>query len=261
MKIIGLLLIFLPATAFALSPDQWFGRHAEGWFWYIDPSVEEESEESIKEVQPTPPLITAVPFNPKAELEAFQEVLENAQALAIMRPTRDNVLAYLHLQKETMDRSQAFSETWQRVVWTTPELDHTLVRPTSPKAVQAYYDTRNENRKEKLQQLAKTHGLFYFFRKSCPYCEQFSPILSSFAKRHGFFVTAITLDGGSSPSFPHPRLDNGTAQGLGVKTVPALYLVEPRSRSIQPVAFGLLGPTELEERMISLMKTDTGEIL
>ncbi len=248
----------LPILAGATESDRWFQRHAEGWFWYIDPPVEEEAGEAADEI-PAP--AAPAPPDPKAALKAFQEKLENAQALAVMQPTRDNVTAYLYLQKEAMERSQAFAERWQRVVWTTPALDHTLVRPTSPKAVIAYYDTRNKARKLKLQQLARTHGLFYFFRKSCPYCERFSPILKSFAKRHGFHVTAITLDGGASPGFPQPRRDNGTARRLGVRTVPALYLVQPRTRTVQPVSFGLLGPAELEQRLLALMSGDSGETL
>jgi len=255
------LLFVFAVPAEAAQPEQWFQRHTEGWFWYIDPPIEEEIEVLNKEAQATPQPPLPAPLTPMDELKAFQSKLENAQALAIMHPTRDNVIAYLYLQKQAMDRSQTFSESWQRAVWTTPALDHTLVRPTSPKAVNAYYDTRNESRKVKLQQLAQTHGLFYFFRQSCPYCRQFSPILKSFARRHGFHVTAITMDGGPTPGFPTPRMDNGTARRLGVRTVPALYLVEPRSRSIEPVSFGLLGPAELEERIISLMNSDAGETL
>jgi len=251
-------LLLLPMLGDASEDNQWFQRHSEGWFWYIDPPEEEAITEEAQAPQPTPTVIPT--YNPKAELEAFQQVLENAQAQAIMHPTRQNVMAYMYLQKQAMDRSQAFSETWQRVVWATPELDHTLVRPTSPKAVNAYYDERNENRKVKLQQLAKTHGLFYFFRESCPYCRQFSPILASFAKRHGFHVTAVTMDGGTTPGFSNPRRDNGTSIRLGVKTVPAVYLVDPRTRGIQAVSFGLLGPMELEERIMSLMKPNAGEI-
>jgi len=254
-----LILLFLnswPSFSHALEDDQWFQRQAEGWFWYIDPPPEEETaEEEPMEVAPTPsPIIT----DSKAELEVFQEKLENAQALAIMQPTRANVTAYLYLQKEAMDRSQVFSEIWQQIVWTTPALDHTLVRPTSPKAVHAYYDERNNNREHQLRALAQTHGLFYFFRESCPYCKQFSPILKSFAKRHGFHVTAISMDGGPTPGFDDFRLDNGTASRLGVQTVPAIYLVEPKSRHVQPVSFGVLGPTELEERIYSLMNTPRG---
>ncbi|MFQ5469733.1 MAG: conjugal transfer protein TraF [Gammaproteobacteria bacterium] len=262
-----LLTLFLLTTATpwtnAAPSEQWFDRHAEGWFWYVVPPVEEENDKA----EDTPATAIPVPAlsdpkaNPKAELKAFQEKLENAQALAIMQPTDKNVAAYLHLQKQAMDNSQRFAEVWQRVVWVTPELDHTLVRPTSPKAVNAYYDTRNENRERHLQQFAQTHGLFYFFRESCPYCQRFSPILKSFAKRHGFHVTAITLDGGPSPGFPDPRMDNGSARRFGVNTVPAVYLIEPRSRSVQPVSFGLIGPSELEERVTTLIDKNPGDAL
>ena len=258
-SIILFLLLGLPTLAIATEPNPWFQRQTEGWFWYIDPPEEEEIED-VETPESEPAVIPAV-FNPKAELEAFQEKLENAQALAIMQPTQENVIRYLYLQKQAMDNSQRFSETWQRVVWLTPELDHTLVRPTSPKAVNAYYDTRNAQRKVTLEQVAERHGLFYFFRQSCPYCQQFSPILKSFAKRYGFHVTAISLDGGTSPGFPNPRPDNGTAQRLGVTTVPAVYLVQPNTRSVQPVAFGLLGPSELEQRILTLMNSQPGENL
>lgn len=254
-----LLLISLPSLCFAVDEAQWFERQAEGWFWYIDPPPEEEQAEATEEIPvEVTPIPSPIVIDPKAELEAFQEKLENAQALAIMQPTHANVMTYLYLQKEAMDRSQRFSEVWQQVVWTTPALDHTLVRPTSPKAVHAYYDERNDHRKQNLKQLAQTHGLFYFFRESCPYCQQFSPILKSFAKRHGFHVTAISMDGGPTPGFDNYRMDNGTASRLGVQTVPAVYLVEPKSRHVQPVSFGLLGPTELEERIESIMNTPRG---
>jgi len=260
--IILFLLLGLPTLSVATESNQWFQRQAEGWFWYIDPPVEEEETEELIEAAQVPlPAIAPAIFNPKAELEAFQEKLENAQAQAIMRPTHENVMNYLYLQKQAMDNSQRFSEMWQRVVWLTPELDHTQVRPTSPKAVHAYYDTQNANRKVSLEQIAQKHGLFYFFRQSCPYCQQFSPILKSFAKRYGFHVTAISLDGGTSPGFPNPRPDNGAAQRLGVTTVPAVYLVQPNTRSVQPVAFGLLGPSELEQRVLTLMNTDSGGTL
>jgi len=261
-SLVLLLTLALPIVAGATSPDQWFERHTEGWFWYIDPPVEEEeTEEPIEEAKSIAPSIIPAVFNPKAELEAFQEKLKNAQALAIMRPTHENVMSYMYLQKQAMDNSQRFSEMWQRVVWLTPELDHTQVRPTSPKAVHAYYDTRNAQRKVTLEQIAQKHGLFYFFRQSCPYCQRFSPILKSFAKRYGFHVTAISLDGGTSPGFPNPRPDNGAAQRLGVTTVPAVYLIQPNTRSVQPVTFGLLGPSELEQRVLTLMNTNSGETL
>lgn len=260
--LVFLLFSSFPIMAGATPPDQWFERHGEGWFWYIDPPPEEEeNEEPVEKTQTPLPATVPANLNPKAELEAFQEKLENAQALAVMQPTHENVMTYLYLQKQAMDSSQRFAEMWQRVVWLTPALDHTQIRPTSPKAVHAYYDTRNANRKVTLQQIARKHGLFYFFRQSCPYCQKFSPILKSFARRYGFHVTAISLDGGTSPGFPNPRADNGTARRLGVTTVPAVYLVQPNARSVQPVSFGLLGPSELEQRVLTLMNTNPGETL
>jgi len=247
-----LLLIAVPIGIDAMPSAQWFNRQAEGWFWYVVPAVEEEEIKTTDKTQSIPPPAPPIP-DPKAELEAFQKKLDNAQALAIMHSSNENVAAYLHLQKQAMETSQRFAKAWQQVVWTTPELDHTLARPTSPQAVNAYYDTQNTQRKVQLNTIAKTHGLFYFFRAGCPYCQRFSPMLKRLATQHGFHVTAITLDGGTTPGFPNPRVDNGTAKRLGINTVPTVYLIEPRNRSVQPISFGLISPTELEQRIITLI--------
>lgn len=260
IPLLMLSLLAMASTEVHAAPaEQWFRRHAEGWFWYVVPPNEEENETT--EDKPPTAILTPPILDPKAALQAFQEKLENAQARAVMQPTDENVAAYLHLQKQAMANAQRFAEVWQQVVWVTPELDHTLVRPTSPKAVNTYYDTRNAQQKLRLKTIARTHGLFYFFRESCPYCQRFSPILKGFATRHGFHVSAISLDGGTSPGFANPRFDNGTAQRLGVNTVPAVYLIEPKSRSVQPVSFGLIGPSELEERIVGLINKAAGDAL
>lgn len=257
-RLVMVFVLVIPAWTQATPTTQWFNRQAEGWFWYATPPVEEGVKDNTDTTPPDPnPTLLA----PKAALEALQEKLDNAQALAVMHPTTEHVAAYLHLQKQVMETSQRFAKVWQQVVWTTPELDHTLVRPTSPQAVNAYYDNQNAQRKVHLNTVAKTHGLFYFFRANCPYCQRFSPMLKSFAAQHGFHITAISLDGGPSPGFPNPRSDNGTARRLGVKTVPAVYLIEPRTRSVQPVSFGLVGPTELEQRIVSLINKPAGDPL
>jgi len=254
-----LIVMTIPGWVNATPSSHWFNRQAEGWFWYVEPPLEEEHDQA--EETPLTPSLSPINTVPKAALKTFQEKLDNAQALAIMQPTSNNVTAYLHLQKQAMETSQRFANVWQQVVWTTPELDHTLERPTSPQAVNAYYDTKNTQRKVRLNKIAQTHGLFYFFRASCPYCQRFSPILKRIAAKNGFHVTAISLDGGTSPGFPKPRRDNGTAKRLGVKTVPAVYLIEPRSRSVQPVSFGLVSPSELEQRIITLIDHPSGGVL
>lgn len=262
IRLLLLPLLLLPLSGHATSAGEWFGRQAEGWFWYEDPPKDEVKQQ--EKVPPAANATTTMPTQvappPKEVLRAFQERLENAQAQAIMQPSHEHVAAYLYLQKQAMDNSERFANIWQQVVWMTPELDHTQVRPTSPLAIQAYYDARNENTKQSLQQFAETHGLFYFFRSSCPYCQRFAPVLKSFAQRHGFHVTAISMDGGTTLEFPDSRGDNGTARRLGIQTVPAVYLVEPKTRSVQPVSFGLIGPAELEERLMMLM-SGTGDAL
>ncbi len=231
----------------------YFEGHAEGWFWYDDPEPDPAVEERGTE-SPAPPAMPPVPPNdPVAALEALQKDLEHAMAQALMEPTEDNVRAYMVLDQEARARAGNFASTWQRVVWTTPSLDHRLVHPVNDQAVHVFNDAKVELMDDFLRTTAEHYGMFFFFREGCPFCHRFAPVLKAFADTYGFFVTAVSLDGGTLPAFPAPRIDRGMAERLQVETVPAVYLVEPRGGAIYPVAFGYVGHRELAERIYTLV--------
>lgn len=215
-----------------------FEKHAEGWHWYEDSIQKPEGRDQKKEEQ----------FSTE-KIEAQRKNLEQKLHTAIVKPTRENIIAYIITQKALMDQSQRFSEAWQRVVMTTPSLDETLIYPVDQNARHVYYSERNKEITKRIKDLSQEYGLFFFFRKTCPYCHHFAPVVKHFAEKYGWSVLAISLDGGALPEFPYARHDNGIALRLQVTHVPALIALHPQSGQTIPLAYGLISESEIENRV------------
>lgn len=197
----------------AQAEDDFFKRKERGWHWYeIFPKKKE-------------------PQNPEGKTTSASEILskyrkrlENHLARAILNPTSQNVLTYQKAQKEMLDRSQKFSETWMREVFENPRLDHTLKVPVNAKARHLYLDAQKRQVAQTIRGLSETYGLFFFFSGNCPYCHAFAPIVQKFSEEHGWEVLAISMEGGEVKEFPKAVPDNGLAQKWNVEALPPLFL-------------------------------------
>lgn len=233
----------------------YYKRHAEGYWWYQDPEPEETATEEEPE-ETTSSTVVPQPskLDPVATLKAFQEKLEYARAAAILEPTPENIRAYMELNNQSLAKARNFTLAAQKTVWTNPDLDLSLRHPVYDQAVHAFKDERHNLVDRFLRDTARRYGLFFFFKSDCPFCHRFAPILKYFAESYGFEVIPVTLDGGSLPDFPNPRLNNAAGLNLKVNDVPALFLVNPATRQIQPVAYGFISPEELRQRIYTLLQ-------
>ena len=227
------------------TPGTYLLRSSEGWFWYRDPP----------EV-PRPPKASPIPRSRPRELvefEAMQKRLEELKRIAVMNPVDANLLAYMNYQRMVMNKSEVFAQSWQRLVWTTPELDYGLTgRPTNSMAIGVFDEQQRERQAQAVRGLAATHGLIFVFRSDCPYCHRFAPILKRFEQEFGLLVLPVSLDGRGLPEYPSPQMDNGIATRLNASVVPALYLTAPSKREIRPIGFGVMALTDLVERIAVL---------
>ena len=107
--------------------------------------------------------------------------LEEARATAILDPSPARVSAYLRLQQAVLQRSAAFSDSFRRTVWATPDLDYTLRRPVGALAKQLWSDERRQARGAALASLGERYGLIYLGDPACAGCRVFGPLLRAFA--------------------------------------------------------------------------------
>ena len=245
------------AVAEASTAD-YFSRNAQGWFWYEEPEVTQD-EEKQEQAAMSADTVATVPDDPLDQLERIQKTIARAEARAVLYPTEENVGEYLRLNQWQLNQSSLFSDVWRRVVWQTPDLDYSLQRPVTNLAVHEFQDQKKAARAQAVAKIAKTHGLFFFFKGSCPYCHAFGPILRRFSEMYGIDVLPVSLDGGTLPDFPQARTDTRVATELGVETVPSVFLVDPRRRNVVPVGAGVMSVDELAERIYVLTQTEPGK--
>lgn len=260
--IITLLLLALVSSGHARESQvalSFSDNPRRGWHFYeIRPEPPKEEKEKVPVAQPK----KTVELDPQEQLKAYQKIIEDAKAAAIMDPFNDKkVMYYMHVQQRAMNKSSAFADTWQRVLWATPSLDETLKHPVNTVGSWVDRDAKSKAKQRAVRNLAKTNGLFFFFKSSCAYCVAQAPILRAFASHHNLNVMAVSLDGSGLHEFPNAKMDNGIAERFGVKDMPspAIYMVNPSTGTITPLSFGLVTEAELGERIYTLTVMPRGE--
>lgn len=227
-----------------------FDRQAEGWHWYETKKEEKKSEERKEDQKYQKKAF--IPINPTKWVEEQQKQLKESLNLALFNPNFENVKNYQILQKKMMDRSESFSEMWQRVIFSTPSLDENITFPITQVGRHAYLEIQQKKKNELIKKISKSYGLFFFFKGDCAYCHVFAPIVKQFAQKHKLEIMAISLDGGKIAEFPNTIRNNGAAQKLDIKTVPALIAVNPLTQKILPISYGVNSIEDLENRLLLL---------
>jgi conjugal transfer pilus assembly protein TraF len=219
-----------------------------GWFWYepapapVEPSPKPKGEAGQPTAKPTEVRM----------YEQFKAGMEEARIVALFNPTQANVERYVQYRTALVKLADQLAEAGQRVVWANPAYDFTQARPVSAVGLQVHDAQKSEQRRHTFDRLAKTHVLYFFFKSDCPYCHAFAPLLLGFSQATGIRIFPVSLDGGGLPEFPQPHTDCGQAAALGATTVPAVYLANPTTREIAPVAFGIQSETELVDRVMAI---------
>lgn len=237
-----LLLAFHIFHAALANEDNYYNQHAKGWHWYDDPV---QSEDENKENH-------SVVSDPIEQMSIVQQTVKRALDKAILEPTDANVKNYLSLQNQWMEQSSRFSNMWKKVLLEDPQLDYSLVHPTNNMARQIESDEDNRKEEVAIQELAKSSGLFFFYRSSCPYCVRFAPIVKAFAERYRITVIPITTDGIALPEFPHSYPDQGQSKTFHVTMEPALFAVNPYTQKAYPIGFGLMSEADLKKRILDI---------
>jgi conjugal transfer pilus assembly protein TraF len=244
----------LAAAAEAPLAARFFGRGADGWFWYetLPPPPPPEAAEPA---EPPPPAVAAAPVLPAGPppLTAawFRQELERYRDAAIDQPTPLNVRAYLYLQKVMLDKADAFAQASRQAAAGDPYLDAVTERPLSPFAANATSAEATARRAVVLRELAGVSGLLLFVDGQCGVCVRQAQVLLAAQRQYGLALLTVSLDGAAPPGLELPlRPDTGQAARLGVVGTPALFLMRPPD-AILPLAQGALDLDTLAERIVA----------
>ncbi len=238
-----LLIIFF--TAQASAEALFYQKKAEGWFWY-----EELEKEALQKSEPTTSptdLPEAKHLTPTEQILEQRKMLEQKLHQAIVSPSLDNIKSYLYVQRALMNQSQRFAENWQKVLLHAPDLDETRIHPVNQSARHLYLANNQQRKTEKLQQLSKDYGLFFFFKGECVYCQAFAETLKHFSEKYQWSLLPISLDGQPLAAFPEFQPDNGLAEQFNITTVPAIIALHTKTKQLIPLSFKMISLSELEQ--------------
>lgn len=252
-----LLLNFLLVSSACFAQD-FFKGHSEGWHWYEDREQIGEVENRKQKILPLhspKPQQKEKPLTPTQIIKAYQQDLEEKLHRAVVTPTPQSLIAYIEAQTRGQKIAQRFADEWMKVIYTHPSLDFTAKAPVNHVGRKIYTAQTEKKRDLKIQNLAKTHGLLFFFEGGCSYCKAFAPVVKRFAEKYSFKILAISMDGASLKDFPEFQKDNGIAARFKLRHVPTVLAVNPRERQVISFAHGFLSEAELEKRLDALSVT------
>lgn len=237
------MLIFVPC-AYATERQ---GPH----YYQFDTAEQNEKDEDRQEM----------PITNTQVIAKMRVMYDEALNKSILHPTEKNILKERMLSTLYMDLAQRYQENSQMVVARNPQINYMLRYPVDD-AARKHHDTMVDKEVyQRVSSIAKTHGLFFFYSGSCQHCRLFAPTLLHFAKKYGFEVIPISVDGNILPEFPNSKINNGQAQFLGVKTLPAVFAMDPNNlHNSVFISYGNVSVLELTEKLDYNYRQLTGKI-
>lgn len=246
---LNLVLNFLIVPMIAIYSTQcwanFVSNHQQGWHWYREEEILENKREQKKNNIPMENAMA----NSSKRIEADKVRLKQFLHHAILHSSEHNIVRYLKLQNSIAQRASVFAQNWQEVLRRFPELDYSISKPTNQLARHLYYQIDNNKKKSLIKKLSSYFGFYLFYRSDCRYCQLFSPTVKMFAQYFSIHLVSISLDNKKLPIFPESQFNHGIASSLKVTTVPALYIVIPKKKKIDPISFGVISTQELFERV------------
>ena len=153
-------------------------------------------------------------------------------------------------QHKWLSQSAKFAHTWSKVLLQNPEIDYTITeRPTTHYGIQLHKELEAEKHRNLIHNLSKENGFFFFYEGKSRISQALALVVREFALKYHLEVVAISVDEVLLEIFPESKLDNGVSQQFAIEIFPALYLINPKTKSALPVAYGLVSVDQIERNI------------
>ena len=244
--LIFMIYVFLHISSIYAKSDDFFEERNRGWQWF-----EEIEKKKLKQKATDEKLkkeIEAAKYaKARKEVEAFAARLEELKFMMIRHPRNvEHAKAYKEQEAIMMDNAIILANTSRMVNFMNP-LTHDLIdNPTNlfGKRIKEEIDAKASDKE--IKRLATEIELFFFFSSNCPYCMSLEPILNDFAKKFGFKIEAVSLDGTVSKYFKTHQ-DSGLAKALNLERTPTIVAVTNDSSKRFELIRGMASFSELED--------------
>ena len=221
-----------------------------GWHWYNEPK--KKPDPPAPKPQPAPRVPDFSRLSPSEQASVLKGYTKEALDNAILHPSAENTATFLRWQKFWTDRASMFSQSFAVAQLDHPDLDYNLEHPhyNSTAPLQQARDQAEQT--QAISELAGQYGLFYFYRGSDPIDAQMAGVVADFARLRHVSLIPVSVDGTVSPQVPASRQDAGQSARMGITHFPALFLVDPKSKSFRPLAYGFMTQDDLAKRFLNV---------
>ncbi len=165
---------------------------------------------------------------------------------------------FLALQNFWLKEAQIHGQLNQKALMAYPEYDYSVTHPTSNIGIKIQDAIAHEKKNKALHALAKNHGFVFYYRGKSSLDTRQIPILQAFCKEHGFHMVGVSVDGEVADTLPESRIERGDAEAMNVHYFPAILLVNPKSKQVIPVAYGLTTQDVLVDHLWSVHQNFNG---
>lgn len=219
-----------------------------GWHWYNEP-VNKNMEKKKEKPKSDIPDISKLPI--QEQVKVLQGYTKEALQTAILYPHDIEAnAAFQRWQKFWTEHASYFSQAFSVAQLKYPDLDYNLEHSHYNSIASLETAKQQSNEDKAIQKIAENYGLFLFYRGSDPVDTQMAGVVSAFAKAKKISIVPISVDGVVASTLPETRPDTGQSQAMHITHFPALYLVEPKSRKYEPVAYGFMTQDDLATRFL-----------
>lgn len=223
----------------AFSFSNYYDENPIGWHWNDEATKHHLKPTKMHSMQ------NKDNTNPIEQMKRVHLALQYAKDRAVLNPTVENIREYLMIQNMIMNQSTRFEQNWKKTMLLYPEFDYGISHPTDSAISQVVQSNLHNKKAVVAKLMAKQFGLLFFYNGSNPLSMVMEKTLQQFSQFYGFSIIAVSVDRTIIPHLLSTRIDNGQAANLGVKALPAVVLVDPKTGAHQILTYGYASINEL----------------
>jgi thiol-disulfide isomerase/thioredoxin len=241
-KVTAMFLLFmLTGNKSALANESFLVDRERGWFWFENECTEKESKKRMnRKTKMTREMA-------KQNIDNFKKEMEDLNALWLEDPSIENAKNMMELEFEMFKKTEKAVKARQLVTLTYPHLDDNLTNPSNVQALRLKKEIDAKNHQNIIKQFAKQFDLVVFLQSSCKSCQEFEPVLKTFADTYTFKVEAVS---DVKSRYFSTSNDRALIDRLNVRGTPTVFVVH----KTLPIFFELIANyvsiSELGERII-----------
>lgn len=234
--ILPITFIFLIASCRLYAYSNYYNQSPIGWHWnnVVEPLKNKKT-----------PYPKTNQNNPIQKMKRIHYLLHYYQDRALLNPTVENIKDYLMVQNMIMQQSTLFSQNWQKTILLYPEFNYRISHPTDSAILQLAQSNLHQKEIAVVKILSKKLGLLFFYNGNNPLSNEMAKTVFQFSSLYHFSTITVSMDGKIIKSNLPSQMNQGQAENLQIKALPALVLVNPKTGWHQVLTYGYASEDDL----------------